>query len=182
MLQGWRHKVLATLLYHDCIGLVGTTLQQVWWYQQGCYKLLTACSKLVDNLGQAVRRQLVDGLLADLLQHLVTSLATSHQQVVFALLVTSCQQFCNNLLSLTTCNDLAEIIRLVTRLFWQVRYTRKNAQVVPGLQTSCYKSVHKLSTSCVRTACSQLLQQDCNKLLTNWNTLDGVIRLVTKLC
>jgi hypothetical protein len=38
-----------------------------------------------------------------------------------------------------------------------VIYTRKNAQVVTGLQTSCYKSVHKLSTSCVRTACSQLL-------------------------
>jgi hypothetical protein len=35
-------------------------------------------------------------------------------------------------------------------------YTCKNAQVVTGLQTSCYKSVHKL-TSCVRTACSQLL-------------------------
>jgi hypothetical protein len=26
-----------------------------------------------------------------------------------------------------------------------------------SLQTSCYKSVHKLSTSCVRTACSWLL-------------------------
>ena len=36
--------------------------------QHGCYKLLTACSKLVDNLGQAVRTQLVDGLLADLLE------------------------------------------------------------------------------------------------------------------
>ena len=36
-------------------------------------------------------------------------------------------------------------------------YTRKNAQVVTGLQTSCDKSVHKLSTRCVRTACSQLL-------------------------
>jgi hypothetical protein len=31
-------------------------------------KLLTACSELVDNLGHAVRTQLVDGLLADLLQ------------------------------------------------------------------------------------------------------------------
>jgi hypothetical protein len=30
--------------------------------------MLTACSKLVDNFGQAVRAQLVDGLLADLLQ------------------------------------------------------------------------------------------------------------------
>jgi hypothetical protein len=35
-------------------------------------------------------------------------------------------------------------------------YTRENAEVVTGLQTSCPdKSVHKLSTlSCVRTACS----------------------------
>ena len=33
-------------------------------------------------------------------------------------------------------------------------YTRKNAQVVTSLQTSCNKSVHKLSASCVRTACS----------------------------
>jgi hypothetical protein len=30
--------------------------------------LLTACSKLVENLGQAVRTQLVHRLLADLLQ------------------------------------------------------------------------------------------------------------------
>jgi hypothetical protein len=30
--------------------------------------LLTACSKLVDNLGQAVRTQRADDLLADLLQ------------------------------------------------------------------------------------------------------------------
>jgi hypothetical protein len=47
----------------------------------------------------------------------------------------------------------------------------KNAQVVTGLQTSCYKSVHKLSTSCVRTACSQLLEQVWNKLLTTCNKL-----------
>ena len=32
-------------------------------------------------------------------------------------------------------------------------YTRKNVQVVTSLQTSCNKSVRKLSTSCVRTAC-----------------------------
>jgi hypothetical protein len=36
--------------------------------QHGCYKLFTACSKLADNLGQAVGTQLVDCLLADLLQ------------------------------------------------------------------------------------------------------------------
>jgi hypothetical protein len=51
------------------------------------------------------------------ISHLVTSLPTSRQQDVFALLVTSCQQVWNNLL--TTCNNLVEIIveRLVARLF-----------------------------------------------------------------
>jgi hypothetical protein len=31
-------------------------------------QVLTACSKLVDNFGQAVQTHLVDGLLTDLLQ------------------------------------------------------------------------------------------------------------------
>jgi hypothetical protein len=56
----------------------------------------------------------------------------------------------------------------------------KNAQVVTSLQTSCYKSVHKLSTSCFRTVCSQLLEQVWNKLLTTCNKLDGIIKLVTR--
>jgi hypothetical protein len=43
---------------------------------------------------------------------------------------------------------------------------------------SCYKSVHKLSTSCVRTACSQLLEQVWNKLC---NKLDGIIRLAANI-
>jgi hypothetical protein len=38
-----------------------------------------------------------------------------------------------------------------------------------------------VSTSCVRTACSQLLQQVWNKLLTTCNKLDDIIRLVTRL-
>jgi hypothetical protein len=54
------------------------------------------------------------------ISHLVTSLPTSRQQHIFALLVTSYQQVWNNLL--TTCNNLVEIIRVVARLFWQVRY------------------------------------------------------------
>ena len=49
------------------------------------------------------------------ISNLVTSLPTSRQQDVFALLVTSCQQVWNNLL--TTCNNIVEIIRLVARLF-----------------------------------------------------------------
>jgi hypothetical protein len=40
-------------------GIVLTSLIQV---------IIAACSKLVEHLGQAVRTQLVDGLLADLLQ------------------------------------------------------------------------------------------------------------------
>ena len=52
------------------------------------------------------------------ISHLVESLPTSRQQVVFALLVPSCQQVWNKLL--TTCNKLDGIIRLVTRLFQQV--------------------------------------------------------------
>jgi hypothetical protein len=53
--------------------------------------------------------------------HLVASLPTNRQQVVFALLVSSCQKVWNKLL--TTCNNLVDISRLVTRLFQQVRYS-----------------------------------------------------------
>jgi hypothetical protein len=46
------------LLYHDCVRLVRKTLLQVWKCYKACYKLLTACSKLVDNnWEQAVRTQ-----------------------------------------------------------------------------------------------------------------------------
>ena len=52
-----------------------------------------------------------------------------------------------------------------------VMYTRKNAQVVTGLQTSYHKSVHKLSTS---------LQTSCNK---SANKLSQVCsQAVNKLC
>jgi hypothetical protein len=55
------------------------------------------------------------------ISHLVASLPTSRQQVVFAMLVPSCQRVWNKLL--TTCNNLVDIIRLVARLFQQVRYS-----------------------------------------------------------
>ena len=54
------------------------------------------------------------------ISQLVASLQTSRQQVVFARLVTSCQQVWNKLL--TTCNNLVDIIRLVTKLFQQGCY------------------------------------------------------------
>jgi hypothetical protein len=62
MFQGWRHKVVTILLYHDYIGLVGTTLQQVWQYQQGCYKLL------FQTCWQLVTCSATDNLLTNLLQ------------------------------------------------------------------------------------------------------------------
>ena len=47
-------------------------------------------------------------------------------------------------------------------------YTCKNAQVARDLQTSCNKSVHKLLTRCIRTACSEFvgtsLEQAVHKL------------------
>ena len=47
-------------------------------------------------------------------------------------------------------------------------YTRKNAQVATDVQTSCNKSVHKLLTRCIRTACSEFvrtsLEQAVDKL------------------
>jgi glycerol uptake facilitator-like aquaporin len=36
-------------------------------------------------------------------------------------------------------------------------HAKTHKLLITGLQTSCYKSAHKLPTSCVRTACSQLL-------------------------
>ena len=47
-------------------------------------------------------------------------------------------------------------------------YTRKNAQVATELQTSSNKSVHKLLTRCIRTACCEFvgtsLEQAVHKL------------------
>jgi hypothetical protein len=83
------------------------------------------------------------------ISHLVTSLPTSRQQDVLALLVTSCQQVWNNLL--TTCNNLVEIIRLVARLFWQV----------------CYMlDITRLLQPCVVNLVTSLLYHGCNKLVT----------------
>jgi hypothetical protein len=47
--------------------------------------------------------------------------SNKRQRVVFALLVPSCQQVWNKLL--TTCNNLIGTVRFVARLFQQVRYS-----------------------------------------------------------
>ena len=78
------------------------------------------------------------------ISQLVASLQTSRQQVVFARLVTSCQQVWNKLL--TTCNNLVDIIRLVTRLF----------------QQGCYNhDITILLQPCVVNLVTFLLYHDC---------------------
>ena len=53
------------------------------------------------------------------------------------------------------------------KIKWNSCYTRKNAHVVTSLQTSCNKSVHKLSTSCVRTACSWFVVTSLEQVVKN---------------
>ena len=78
----------------------------------------------------------------------VASLQTSRQQVVFARLVTSCQQVWDKLL--TTCNNLVDIIRLVTRLF----------------QQGCYNhDTTILLQPCVVNLVTFLLYHDCIRLV-----------------
>ena len=57
--------------------------------------------------------------------------------------------------------------------------TCKNAQVVTNVQTSCNKVVVKPISGCVRTACSQLLWQVWDKLLSSCYKVDGGNRLAT---
>ena len=69
-------------------------------------------------------------------------------------------------------NNLISEITVFMLIIALIIYSCKNAQV------NCYNSIHKLSTSCVHTACSQLLYNVWNKAV---NKLDGIIRLVTSL-
>ena len=80
--------------------------------------LQTSCNKSVHKLSTSC--VCTACLYTHKISQLVASLQTSRQQVVFARLVTSCQQVWNNLL--TTCNNLVDIVRLVTRLFQQGCY------------------------------------------------------------
>ena len=95
------------------------------------------------------------------ISQLVASLQTSRQQVVFARLVTSCQQVWNKLL--TTCNNLVDIVRLVTRLF----------------QQGCLNhDITILLQPCVVNLVTFLLYHDCIRLVRT-TLLQLVCRLVT---
>ena len=75
------------------------------------------------------------------------SLQTSRKQLVFAWLVTSCQQVWNKLL--TTCNNLVDIVRRVTRLF----------------QQGCYNHDIMMLQPCVVNLVTFLLYHHCIRLV-----------------
>ena len=93
----------------------------------------------------------------------VASLQTSRQQVVFARLGTSSQQVWNKLL--TACNNLVDIIRLVTRL----------------CQQGCYNhDITILLQLCVVNLVKFLLYHDLIRLFRPpCNKSDNAIKLVT---
>jgi hypothetical protein len=109
--------VAINLLRAEDIRLVGTT----------CCEFVGLIN-LVPDLSTIGNKQCEDHLLTSWngytrkISHLVACLPpTSRQQVVFALLVPSCQRVWNKLL--TTCNNFVGIVGLVARLFQQVRYS-----------------------------------------------------------
>ena len=120
---------------------------------------LTSLLQLVDKLQQVDKSdnlQQVCGVFGCVtgsgthvkISQLAASLQTSRQQVVFARLVTSCQQVWNKLLK--TCNNLVDIIRLVTRLF----------------QQGCYNhDITILLQPCVVNLVTFLLYHDCIRLV-----------------
>ena len=121
------------------------------------------------------------------------SLQTSRQQVVFARLVTTCQQVWNKLL--TTGNNLVDIVRLVTKLFQQGCYNHDTTillqpcvvNLVPNLlqQTRNKQSEHnffdnlwtdllllvcRLVTTCAFLRVYNILRV-CKVILSNFYTL-----------
>ena len=98
--------------------------------------------------------------------HLVASLRTRRQQVVFALLVPSlAPTTCPRLLLLTTCNKLVDIIRLVARLFQEVQYSHDITILLQPCVVNLVKFLFIMTVS-------DLLEQPCDKS-------DNAIKLVT---
>jgi hypothetical protein len=106
------------------------------------------------------------------ISHFVASLPTSRQQVVFALLVPSCQQVWNKLL--TTCNNLVDIIRLVTRLFQQVRYSHDITILLRPCVINLVTFQNNLVTSLIKP--SSLLQIVNSLFQTCYNNQEQAMR------
>ena len=99
------------------------------------------------------------------ISQLVASLQTSRQQVVFARLVTRCQQVWNKLL--TTFNKLVHIVRIVTRFFLQ----------------GCYShDITILLQPCVVNLVTFLLYHDCIRLVRMPSSLLQVVNNLFQTC
>ena len=98
--------------------------------------------------------------------NLTICLETSCEQVVFALLFTSCQQVWNKLL---TCSKVVDIVRLGTRLFQQGCY---NHDITILLQPC----VVKLVTFLLYHDCIRLVRRTCNK---SDNAIQACYKLLT---
>jgi hypothetical protein len=133
---------LITSLFQTCYNKLGTSSANTTCWQH-VNRLVTTCLQTCYKLC------------------VFTSLPTSRQQVVFALLVPSCQKVWDKLL--TTCNNLVDIIRLVARLFQQVRHSH---------------DITILLQHCVVNLVTFLLYHDCIRLVRT-NLLTACSKLVT---
>ena len=164
---------LVTNLQQTCSKLVGTSLLQDL-FALFIPSLLRSCYKSAADLLQAwwTQQPCLHKFVPTTCYH------AASQQLVNMLWVT-------NLVQLDKITALLELVdKLVTSLLrasCEHNFTRKNAQLVTNLQTNCYKSVHKLSRRCLRTACSQLLEQVVNSCWTSCNKLDDIIWLLRSL-
>jgi hypothetical protein len=129
------------IVSHDNISFLTPTLRPRIPIHDVC---APAIALMEDQLGFGTRVKI---------SHLVTSLPTDRQQV-FTLLVPNCQQVWNKLL--TTHNNLVDIIRLVARLFQQVRYSH---DITILLQPCTVNLVNfLLCHDCIRAVRTTLLQ------------------------
>ena len=62
LLRACAHQLVNNLLRANDIRLVGTRNKRVCWSRQPCYKMITTCSRLVNNWEQAVRTHLPNKL------------------------------------------------------------------------------------------------------------------------
>jgi hypothetical protein len=108
------------------------------------------------------------------ISHLVASLPTSRQQVAFALLVPSCQQVWNKLL--TARKNLVDLIELVARLFQSSPIQSWYNNIV----TTLYCQLCNILVIHIMTV-SDLLEQPCNKS-DNLSSLLEVVNNLFQTC
>ena len=99
------------------------------------------------------------------ISHLVASLPTSCQQLVFAMLVPSCQQVWNKLLTISNNPLLILMIRLVTQLFQQVRYSHDIAVLLQPCVVNLVTFLFIMTVSNLLEQLGRLFKQSSHKEL-----------------